>query len=159
MNRPLCVRSPEGNSASPVIVQQPVQPPPMVPKWPLKPGVLVHMNGARPSQGLGTSMPANLSGLPQTSTPIKTTPSNLSRSKSSKKAWNVQRRRALSLGSLAQEDDTSQRSRANRIRKMFSHDRSDSLPSGFYHGKSGGNRSTLPCRFQVTQKTALLIKR
>lgn len=130
--------SPEGNSASPVVVQQPVQPP--QPKWPLKPGVLVHVNNARFSQGLGLSMASSLSSLPKTSTPNKPNvgSSNPTRSRSNKKLWNVQRRRAISLGSLAQADDTSQRSRANRIRKMFSHERLDSLPTGFYQGKSGG---------------------
>lgn len=134
--------SPEGNSASPVVVQQPVSPPPQtLPKWPLKPGVLVHVNNARLSQGLGISMASSLSSLPKTSTP-NSRPSAVgigpTRSRSNKKLWNLQRRRAISLGSLAQADDTSQRSRANRIRKMFSHERLDSLPTGFYQGKTGG---------------------
>lgn len=134
--------SPEGNSASPVVVQQPTAPTPsavVVPKWPLKPGVLVHVNGAHSlSQIRGAASSSSLSKLPRTSTPNTSGNQVVMRSRTNKKLWNIQRRRALSLSSLAQADDTSQRSRANRIRKMFSDDKSDSLPSGFYTGKSGG---------------------
>lgn len=100
------------------------------PKWPLKPGVMVHMKGARLP---GT----NSMGTLQTSTPIQGGPPV--RGRSNRRVWALQRRRALSLTSLAQADDTSQRSRARRIRKMFSSaDRADSLPSGVFHGSAGG---------------------
>lgn len=137
----VCLASPSRNPTSPVIVQQqPVQNTTMTPKWPLKPGVLVHANGARFTQGLAMS----LSSLPKANaaggTPVgsQTTGSGKSRAEG-RKIWNLQRRRAVSLGSLALPDDTSQRSRVIRIRKMFSPERPDSLPNGVSHGKSGGN--------------------
>ncbi|KAK6619008.1 hypothetical protein RUM44_003390 [Polyplax serrata] len=132
-------QNPSRNPTSPVIVQQqPVQNTTMTPKWPLKPGVLVHANGARFTQGLAMS----LSSLPKANaaggTPVgsQTTGSGKSRAEG-RKIWNLQRRRAVSLGSLALPDDTSQRSRVIRIRKMFSPERPDSLPNGVSHGKSG----------------------
>lgn len=122
--------SPEGNSASPPTLQTAVTT--STPKWPLKPGVLVHMKGAR-LQG------TNSMGALQTSTPMQgVTPV---RGRSNRRIWVLQRRRALSLNSLAQADDSSQRSRARRIRKMFSSSdssRSDALPSGVSRGASGG---------------------
>lgn len=122
--------SPEGNSASPPVLQTAVTT--STPKWPLKPGVLVHMKGAR-LQG------TNSMGALQTSTPMQG--ANPVRGRSNRRVWVLQRRRALSLNSLAQADDSSQRSRAHRIRKMFSSSdtRNDALPNGVFHGASGGS--------------------
>nr|CAD7590846.1 unnamed protein product [Timema genevievae] len=125
------VFSPEGDPGHPPD-QPPVRP---VHKWPLRPGVLVHVNGAH-SLSLGR-LPQT-SGSLVTSTP-KHRPNNnhhttgRTRDRVGKKA---KRRRAVSVGALATTDEINQHSRANRIRQMFTSDyRCDTLP-GVIHSKS-----------------------
>ncbi|XP_075211629.1 neuromusculin isoform X3 [Lycorma delicatula] len=106
---------PEGNSAPPASST--------TPKWPLRPGVLVHVN---------TSHSLSVSRLTQNST------SNNNQQRSLPHSHRRQQRRAISLANLSNE---SQHTRANRIRQMFTPEqrtkyRSDTLP-GVFHGKSG----------------------
>ena len=139
------INSPNENPTSPVIVQQQtiLTNSNVTPKWPLKPGVLVHANGARFNQGLATS----LTNLQKTSNPsgLTNVTSGSNKSRCDKKIWNLQkgrrRRTTISLGSVTLPDDTNQKTRVLRIKKMFSQEKTDSLPNGFYHGKSGGNNN------------------
>ncbi|XP_046675859.1 hemicentin-2-like isoform X6 [Homalodisca vitripennis] len=83
--------------------------PQVTPKWPLRPGVLVHVN-TNHSLSLGRLPPAEPTDRKQ--------------------------RRSTSLASMITEN---QHSRAHRIRNMFSDHRkfdNDTIP-GIYHGKSG----------------------
>ncbi|XP_034251543.1 hemicentin-1 isoform X2 [Thrips palmi] len=120
-------------------------------KWPLKPGVMVHVNGAH-SLSL-SRLPDHLANNNNTSSVnnnCSSTPAlNPAPPKKQKR-----RRRAGSLTTLqAQQappsmpDETNQHSRANRIRQMFSNcdqngrnsyssKRGDTLP-GVFHSKSG----------------------
>lgn len=138
-------RSPEGNlTVTPTLNQaHPVH------KWPLRPGVLVHVNGSH-SLNLGRldsagadSNVQNHSNLPYA---CSTMPKNSSASKKKKCARKLKQRRASSLSNL-RPDETNQLSRANRIRQMFLNDglryHGDTLP-GVFHGKSGGKMLSSP---------------
>jgi hypothetical protein len=139
--------SPEGDSSiTPAQAQaRPIH------KWPLRPGVLVHVNGTHslsvgrlPQQqydgAINTSTPKNTPTRPNTSVPKH----NMCRKDRIKKAAKrLKKRHATSISNL-QPDDTNQHSRANRIRQMFSSDASkyhpETLP-GVIHGKSGGKEA------------------
>lgn len=139
--------SPEGDSSvTPAQVQaRPVH------KWPLRPGVLVHVNGAH-SLSVGRLPQQQYDGTISTSTP-NNTPTRLKSSVPihkvcrkdhiKKAAKRLKKRHATSISNL-QPDDTNQHSRANRIRQMFSSDASkyhpETLP-GVIHGKSGGKEA------------------
>ncbi|XP_063245039.1 hemicentin-1 [Bacillus rossius redtenbacheri] len=103
---------PDGDASS-----RPAQAPPQpAHKWPLRPGVLVHVNGAR-RLGPGGPPPPH----PGTA---------------GRRGKKAKRRRAVSLGALASPDETNQHGRASRIRQMFSDGyRGDTLP-GIIHSKS-----------------------
>ena len=136
--------SPDGDSSLP---PDQVQQPKPVHKWPLRPGVLVHVNGTH-SLSLGR-LPQH--GTITTSTPRhtptrlnNTVPKNMGRKDRIKTAAKrLKRRRAASLANL-QPDDTNQHSRAHRIRQMFSNDSNkyhcETMP-GVFHGKSGGKET------------------
>ncbi|KAJ8884311.1 hypothetical protein PR048_016168 [Dryococelus australis] len=115
--------SPEGDASS-----QPGQAPPQpAHKWPLRPGVLVHVNGTHSLSLRGLPQPSG-EGMPHSSTPTHRT--------TGRRGKKMKRRRAVSMGTLASPDETNQHSRANRIRQMFSNDyRGDTLP-GIIHSKS-----------------------
>ncbi|XP_021920979.1 uncharacterized protein LOC110830403 [Zootermopsis nevadensis] len=136
-------KTPEGDSSvTPAQVQaRPVH------KWPLRPGVLVHVNGAH-SLSVGRLPQQQYDGTISTSTP-NNTPTRLKSSVPihkvcrkdhiKKAAKRLKKRHATSISNL-QPDDTNQHSRANRIRQMFSSDASKYHPetlSGVIHGKSG----------------------
>ncbi|XP_039278812.1 uncharacterized protein LOC111055569 [Nilaparvata lugens] len=117
-------QNPEGNSG-PVASPTPVAVT-ATPKWPLRPGVLVHVNTSH-----------SLSRLSQAASPTaaRSTNQNTPAARSTNQR---QERRAISLANIANEN---QHSRANRIRHMFTPEqrikyRSDTLP-GVFHGKSG----------------------
>lgn len=144
--------SPEGDSSvTPAQIQtRPIH------KWPLRPGVLVHVNGTH-SLSAGRLPQQQYSGPVNSSTP-KNTPTRpntlVPKHKMCKKdrikaaAKRLKRRHATSVANL-QPDDTNQHSRANRIRQMFSNDASkyqcETLP-GIIHGKSGGKQALLYIR-------------
>lgn len=136
--------SPEGDSSiTPAQVQaRPIH------KWPLRPGVLVHVNGTHslsvgrlPQQhydgAVITSSPKNTPTRPNSSVPKR----NMCRKDHIKKAAKRLKKRCATSISDLQPDDTNQHSRANRILQMFSSDASkyhpETLP-GVIHGKSGG---------------------
>ncbi|XP_069698096.1 hemicentin-2 isoform X4 [Periplaneta americana] len=135
--------NPEGDSSIPPaqVQSRPVH------KWPLRPGVLVHVNGTHslsvgrlPQQqhdgALSTSTPKHTPTRPNSSIP-KCSAGRKDRIKTAAKR--LKRRRAANLANL-QPDDTNQHSRANKIRQMFSNDTNkyhcETLP-GVIHGKSG----------------------
>jgi hypothetical protein len=140
--------SPEGDSSIPpaqVVQARPVH------KWPLRPGVLVHVNGTH-SLSVGRLPQQQYDGAVSTSTP-KNTPTksnslvpkhNMCRKDRIKKAARrLKKRHGTSVSSL-QPDDTNQHSRASRILQMFSSDANkyhpETLP-GVIHGKSGGKEA------------------
>ncbi|XP_049814950.1 hemicentin-1 isoform X1 [Schistocerca nitens] len=135
--------NPDGN-ASVTPSQNPARP---VHKWPLRPGVLVHVNGSH-SLNFGrlhqtTHDSAASSNTPNYNLPYSsnTMPKNLAarKERTKKCTRKLKQRRAVSLSSL-RHDDTNQHSRANKIRQMFVNDGTkyhcDTLP-GIFHGKSG----------------------
>jgi hypothetical protein len=141
--------SPEGDSsvATPQIQAKPIH------KWPLRPGVLVHVNGTH-SLSVGRFPQQQYSGAVSSSTPKSTptrpntsVPKHAMRKKDRIKtaAKRLKRRQGASVANL-QPDDTNQHSRANRIRQMFSSDpnkyHSETLP-GIMYGKSGGKKTLL----------------
>lgn len=144
--------SPEGDtSVAPAQIQtRPIH------KWPLRPGVLVHVNGTH-SLSVGRLPQQQCSGAVNSSTP-KSTPTrpNISvpkhnmckKDRIKRAAKRLKRRRAASVANL-QPDDTNQHSRANRIRQMFLNDANkyqcETLP-GIIHGKSGGKQTFLYIR-------------
>jgi hypothetical protein len=141
--------SPEGGSSIPSaqVQARPIH------KWPLRPGVLVHVKGTH-SLSVGRPPQQQYDGAISTSTP-KNTPTrptnsvskyNMGRKDRIKTAAKrLKRRHATSISNL-QPDDTNQHSRATRIRQMFSSDANkyhcESLP-GVIHSKSGGKEAFL----------------
>lgn len=142
--------SPEGDSSIPPaqVQARPIH------KWPLRPGVLVHVNGTH-SLNVDRGVPQQqYNAAVSSSTPINTpTRSNSSVAKHNMcqkdriktAAKRLKRRQITSMSSL-EADDTNQHSRANRIRQMFSNDANkyhcETLP-GVVHGKSGGKEAFL----------------
>lgn len=144
--------SPEGDSSiAPAQIQtRPIH------KWPLRPGVLVHVNGTHSlsagrlpqqqySRDVNSSTPKSTPTRPNTSVP-KHKMCKKDRIKTAAKR--LKRRHATSITNL-QPDDTNQHSRANKIRQMFSNDTNkyhcETLP-GIIHGKSGGKQAFLYTR-------------
>lgn len=141
--------SPEGGSS---ITSAQVQARP-IHKWPLRPGVLVHVNGTH-SLGVGRPPLQQYDGAINTSTPKNTTTRpicsvsklNMGRKDCIKTAAKrLKRRHATSISNL-QPDDINQHSRATRIRQMFSNDANkyhcENLP-GVIRSKSGGKEAFL----------------
>lgn len=141
--------SPEGDSSIPSaqVQARPIH------KWPLRPGVLVHVKGTH-SLSVGRPPQQQYDGAISTSTPknTPTRPANLiSKHNMGRKdhiktaAKKLKRRHATSISSL-QSDDTNQHSRATRIRQMFSNDANkyhcENLP-GVIHNKPGGKEAFL----------------
>lgn len=141
--------SPEGGSS---ITSAQVQARP-IHKWPLRPGVLVHVNGTH-SLSVGRPPLQQYDGAINTSTPKNTATRptcsisklNMGRKDRIKTAAKkLKRRHATSISNL-QPDDINQHSRATRIRQMFSNDGNkyhcENLP-GVIHSKSGGKEAFL----------------
>ncbi|GLG96061.1 Protein turtle [Gryllus bimaculatus] len=107
-------------------------------KWPLRPGVLVHVNGAH-SLNLGRCEPAVPSSSQNVTQNHTTNTISGNRGRAKLTARKAKQRRAASLISEG-TDDTNQHSRANKIRQMFINDsskyRCETMP-GVFHGKSG----------------------
>lgn len=101
---------------------------PVIPKWPLKPGVLVHVNN---NHSLSARRLQNSSNVN----------SNSSNMQSQSQFYSATEKRPKRGEILKNIGNESQRSRAQRIKQMFFTEqhrfKTDTLP-GVFHGKSGG---------------------
>lgn len=111
-------------------------PTPMIPKWPLKPGVLVHVNNTHSLNARRIQNAAQNSINANTNHSNNQITQNQFYTATEKRG--ATKRGESTLKSIGNE---SQRSRAQRIKKMFFTEqlkyKTDTLP-GVFHGKSGG---------------------
>ncbi len=112
-------------------------PAPVIPKWPLKPGVLVHVNN---NHSLNARRLQNAANINLSTDAVQ--PQNQFYAMTEKCS-----KRGETLGSPTVVGNQSQRSRARRIKRMFFTEqfryKSDTLP-GVFHGKSGGKFTACP---------------